>query len=598
VRTSHEADLLEMVGVPAATIPALLRLGALSKHDWDRALEEVLRIASALLGVDRVSYWTFRDDPPSIHAELGYVSSRLLFERGTVLLESDCGEYVAETRRLQILAIDDTASDARARSLASYLKQHGVGALLDVPVFARGKLAGILCHEHVGGPREWTARETELALSVGQALATALEARARGSAEDAEQRSSFLARVSTALARTLDLDEARELTVRLPIPLLAEMVLLIGYDGARAWSLAQAHQDAGGQALLDRLARQRSDDVSGPGIGMKALREQQSLLLPLTNPSTLHAAGLDEESAGLIRRLGIRSAMSVLLEVRGETTGALTFATTTKSYDNDDLHFAESYAQRVGLMLSNVELYAQAKDAILVRDEFLSLAAHELRTPLMSLTLSADVLAKEACPDAPIASRRAVETIARQTRGLARLSDLLLAASQTERAPIRVDREPVDLAALVREVTTDFETALTRAGCELRLAADAPVLIHGDLTELRVVVSNLLNNAMKFGAGRPVDVAVDAPDGKARVTVRDHGIGIPDEQRARIFRRFERGVSMRHFGGLGLGLHLASRIVEAHGGTLRASSGAGEGATLTIELPPARPAASAPSSSG
>ena len=122
-------------------------------------------------------------------------------------------------------------------------------------------------------------------------------------------------------------------------------------------------------------------------------------------------------------------------------------------------------------------------------------------------------------------------------------------------------------------------------------------MIHGDLTELKVVVSNLLNNAMKFGAGRPVDVAVDAPDGKARVTVRDHGIGIPDEQRARIFRRFERGVSMRHFGGLGLGLHLASRIVEAHGGTLRASSGAGEGATLTFELPRIRPtSASAPGS--
>ena len=154
-----------MVGVPLTTIPALLRLGALPTHDWDKALGEVLRIASGLLEVERVSYWCFRDDPPCIVAELGYVRSRLLFERGAVLLESESGEYLAETRRVQVLAIDDAASDARVRSFASYLAKHDVGALLDVPVFAGGKLVGILCHEHVGGPREWTARDAELARS-------------------------------------------------------------------------------------------------------------------------------------------------------------------------------------------------------------------------------------------------------------------------------------------------------------------------------------------------------------------------------------------------------------------------------------------------
>ena len=583
-----------MVGVPLATIPALLRLGALPKHDWDKALGEVLRIASGLLEVERVSYWCFRDDPACIVAELGYVRSRLLFERGAVLLESESGEYLAETRRVQVLAIDDVASDARVRSFASYLAQHDVGALLDVPVFAGGKLVGILCHEHVGGPREWTARDAELALSVGQALTTALECRARTSAEDAERRSSFLARVGAVFARTLDPPEARELAVRLPIPTLGEMAHLMGHDGARTWSIAQAHLDAEGQAILEHQVRDRADGTVRPVLGRKALREGQSLLLPVTDPIVMRDAGLDEESIEDARALHVRSVMAVLLEVRGETTGVLTLASTTRRYDNDDLRFAESYAERAALMLANMELYAQARDAIVVRDEFLSLAAHELRTPLMSLTLSAAVLAKEAPPDAPAGSRRAVETIARQTRGLARLSDPLLAASRTERAPIAMDAEPVDVAALVREVAADFESALTRAGCELRLDADTPVLVHGDSTELEVVVSNLLDNAMKFGAGRPVEVAVDAPDGQARVVIRDRGIGISDEQRERLFGRFERGVSMKHFGGLGLGLHIASRIVEAHGGTLRASSRAGEGATLTVELPratrPRRPA--------
>src|SRR5690606_22841166 len=158
---------------------------------------------------------------------------------------------------------------------------------------------------------------------------------------------------------------------------------------------AQAHLDAEGQAILEHLVRDRADGTVRPVLGRKALREGQSLLLPVTDPIVMRDAGLDEQSIEDARALQVRSVMSGLLEVRGATTGVLTLASTTRRYDNDDLRFAESYAERAALMLANMELYAQARDAIVVRDEFLSLAAHELRTPLMSLTLSAAVLAKE-----------------------------------------------------------------------------------------------------------------------------------------------------------------------------------------------------------
>jgi signal transduction histidine kinase len=99
------------------------------------------------------------------------------------------------------------------------------------------------------------------------------------------------------------------------------------------------------------------------------------------------------------------------------------------------------------------------------------------------------------------------------------------------------------------------------------------------------VVTNLLSNAIKYGAGRPVEVAVSGDDLLARLTIRDHGIGIPLEHQARIFERFERAVSDRHYGGLGLGLWIVRQIVDALGGSIIVESEAGKGSTFTVNLP-------------
>ncbi|MCZ7679327.1 MAG: HAMP domain-containing histidine kinase [Sandaracinaceae bacterium] len=237
------------------------------------------------------------------------------------------------------------------------------------------------------------------------------------------------------------------------------------------------------------------------------------------------------------------------------------------------------------MLLSNVQLYVHAQAAIRARDEFLSLAAHELRTPLTALTLSADVLERETPRDVPSAIRHAVSVVGRQAKRLAHLTDILLLGSEPERAEPPKVIETIDATALVREVVADFEPLAARTRSAIHLRADGPVLIRGDRAELRLLVSNLLDNALKFGGGRPIDVAVAAHDGTAEVTVRDQGIGIPEEQRWRLFRRFERGVSAKHFGGLGLGLHVAARIARAHGGSIRAESEPERGASLIVELP-------------
>src|SRR5262249_3012253 len=151
---------------------------------------------------------------------------------------------------------------------------------------------------------------------------------------------------------------------------------------------------------------------------------------------------------------------------------------------------------------------------------------------------------------------------------------------------LELEREPVDLEAVVREALSRLSEEFARAGCAVALRVEGDSHVgQWDRTHLEQVVSNLLSNAAKYGAGRPVEITVTAETGTSRLTVRDHGIGIAPEHLGRIFDRFERAVSVRHYGGLGLGLWIVRQIVEGLGGHVSVASQPGEGSTFTVELP-------------
>jgi signal transduction histidine kinase len=568
----------------SSVVSSLLRLAVMPKDDWDSALQQLLEIASDLLELERVNYWHLSPEPACITCELGYVRSKKLFEHGGVLRESDCGEYFAEIRRVQVMVVEDTRADPRARALAPYLESHRVGAMLDIPVFAQGKLVGDLCFEHVGGPRRWTPHDVELALTLSHSLTALLEVRARNDAERAERRSTFLAQTAAALAATLDPTQIAEIIVRRLIPELGDMGSLIAFDGERAWRVAHAHVDPEEQKVLGEMCSRYGGDIEGPGLGVEALRQKQSLLMPCCDAAALRALGLSEEIVTYFERLHIRGLMAVLMCVRTEVTGVLTVASRTRSYDRDDLRFAESYAEQVAIMLENTRLLAQAREAIRARDDFLQLAGHELRTPLTALNLAVDLLRKAMGPPSP-AVQRAVDTIDRQSIRLARLTELIALAAQSDAGEPPLQIERLDLAALVREVALEFEDMCKREGCVLRVRADDAAWVEGDPTCLAVVVSNLIGNAVKFGPRAPIDVVVSGTEERARLVVADHGIGIPPSRLGSVFGRYVRAVSSQHFGGLGLGLYIASKIVAAHGGTIGVDSTPGAGATFTFDLP-------------
>jgi PAS domain S-box-containing protein len=228
----------------------------------------------------------------------------------------------------------------------------------------------------------------------------------------------------------------------------------------------------------------------------------------------------------------------------------------------------------------------QLTEAIRARDEFLSIASHELRTPLTPLRLQLETLRRNVervAPDDRFAER--MDVALRQTQRLSKLVENLLDVSRITSGRMSLELESCNLAAVAREVAERFQEEAARAGCaiELRLAENATGL--WDRSRLEQVATNLLANAIKYGPGGPIEVVVSAEQDLASVAVSDRGIGVAPGDALRIFQRFERAVSPRHYGGLGLGLYIARQIAEAHGGQIAVSGRIGGGSTFTVTLP-------------
>jgi len=231
----------------------------------------------------------------------------------------------------------------------------------------------------------------------------------------------------------------------------------------------------------------------------------------------------------------------------------------------------------------------EAQQAVHLRDEFLAIAGHELRTPLTALRLQVEGLNRQVQKSAfgPLLERL-VERLAKAEGNVIRLDGLvreLLDVSRIASGRLALAKESVDLTDLVAEIVDRFGENVRRAGCAVSLTAEEHVVGCWDRGRLDQVVTNVLGNALKYGAGKPIAVRVAREDDRARVTIADRGIGIPPKDLGRIFARFERAVTDKHFGGLGLGLWISDEIVRASGGRIEVESSVGEGSTFSIVLP-------------
>jgi signal transduction histidine kinase len=232
-------------------------------------------------------------------------------------------------------------------------------------------------------------------------------------------------------------------------------------------------------------------------------------------------------------------------------------------------------------------LWRQAREEVRERDEFLSIASHELRTPVTALQLQLQLLqraAQRSIEELPRVLEGKVDVLERQARRISLLVNELLDVSRMRLGKLALRYEELDLAEVAREAVSHLRGELSRSGSKIRIDV-ASATGRWDRMRIEQVMTNLLVNAAKFGEGRPITLTVEADATHARIRVTDRGIGIAAEHQVRVFERFERAVPTQHFGGLGLGLYIVRQIVEAHGGVIRVESTPGAGATFTVEIP-------------
>lgn len=250
----------------------------------------------------------------------------------------------------------------------------------------------------------------------------------------------------------------------------------------------------------------------------------------------------------------------------------------------------EVLAAQAAISLENARLYQAAQEAVRVRDDFLAIASHELKTPITAMKLQVQTIwramsrrAHEAHSEERIGTL--LKTFERHVSRLAYLADDMLEVSRLKAGALALSLEELDLASLVREQVATLTERLTAAGCSVVLELEGTVVGRWDRTRLGRLITSLLLNAMKFGADRPITVRACVTGGFARLEVQDRGGGIDRADQARIFERFEQAAPAHHYGGLGLGLYLARETVRAHGGTISVESAPGAGATFVVDLP-------------
>ncbi|KJZ43119.1 hybrid sensor histidine kinase/response regulator [Pseudomonas fluorescens] len=232
----------------------------------------------------------------------------------------------------------------------------------------------------------------------------------------------------------------------------------------------------------------------------------------------------------------------------------------------------------------------ELEQAVRMRDDFMSIVAHEVRTPLNGLILETQLrkmhLARDNAAAFTLDKMHAmVDRDERQIKSLIRLIEDMLDVSRIRTGKLSIRPTRFDLAALVRSLLQNFAPQIDAAESSVTLEAEQPVVGSWDEFRIEQVISNLLTNALRYGAKSPITVKVYSESGQARVEVRDLGIGIGEENQKRIFQQFERVTAKHAVAGLGLGLFISEQIVAAHGGSITVESRIGEGALFRVCLP-------------
>jgi PAS domain S-box-containing protein len=277
------------------------------------------------------------------------------------------------------------------------------------------------------------------------------------------------------------------------------------------------------------------------------------------------------------RRLSISLTVSPVRDSQGRIIGASKIA-------RDISEAKRLEREREELLVRERDARQQLAEAVAARDEFIAVAAHELRNPLNVFLLNLQLMQRIAGnPDGFAQMRGMIGRTREQLGRICTLVDRLLDVSRVRAGTFELYRETFNLDDLATEVVARFRGQYPTIAISMEL--DTNIEVRWDRTRIDQALSNLMSNAVKYGEGAPIAVSARRAENQAVVSVKDHGIGMSAEDLERVFERFERAAGKLGNEGLGLGLWITKQILQAHGGTVLAESQPGKGSTFVLRLP-------------
>jgi signal transduction histidine kinase len=495
---------------------------------------------------------------------------------------------------------EDLVRAAQTEDHLRVMRGLGCASCVMVPMVVRGEILGVISLMRAEGRAPYDENDVETAEELAHRAALAIDnARLYREARRREGTMRFFAEASTLLSSSLDHVSICERLAHLVVPSFADWCGVDLAEEGELHSVAIAHVDSAKVAIAQEMRRRYPPDPSSPRGPHAVLRTGRPEMISDITPEMLAQGATTPEHLGFIRDLGLRSVLIVPLVAGGRPIGVLNlvWAESDRRHGPEDLEMMRELGRRAGLAVENARLYNEARAAVKLRDEFLSIASHELKTPLTSLRLKVDGMLRVAANGAggpvDLAKLTArVHGVDKQLQRLTELVDALLDVSRAAGGQLQLRLEDVDLGAVVQAATERFKDDLAAAGCSLSVVVTgpegttrSPIFGRWDRLRLDEVITNFLSNAIKYGAGQPIQIRVSASKTTATIEIEDQGIGISAADQQRLFERFARVVSPEHYGGFGLGLWIVKLLVEAMGGKVAVRSTVGQGSVFSAELP-------------
>lgn len=402
----------------------------------------------------------------------------------------------------------------------------------------------------------------------------------------------FLANAHNILASSLDYHITLEKLAKIMIPFLGDWcaISIVNEDGSLTRAVVH-HKEPEKQVFANELMKHQPRLDKDKGTFFEVLKNGKSILKKEVDEEHIRNLASNDEHYKTLKELGSYSSMTVPILYRDRIHGIISVVISDegRKLTSQDLAMAQELGMRAGVAIENALLYQTAQKAIAVRDEFLSIASHELKTPVTSIKLLLQMTRKGVNPETDIipTAQKLAHSLDKANTQINRLTNLiedLLDTSRIQMGKVDYYFQIINFSELIQDMCDSYIEHLKSYGCELMTNIDPNIFVRGDRMRLEQVVLNMLTNAAKYGNEKPVRVTLKGVNGLCHLSVKDHGLGIHKEKLDRVFDRFERAVSSKNISGLGLGLYISREIIKAHNGKIWVESEPYKGAEFSVEL--------------